>query len=183
MSRRVIPGAAHRQQRGSRMSSSAQPTARPHAMTHLKVRSIPFQFGDDFQWNLANPFFGFAMNSLSFGAPAFERYMVAAVMAPLRASARQLIVGWAEIPAKLSRLLASGNTPRTPQDPGQFSTVPRMELLRMVCRLIRSQHPRHSPETEQTISECERGRDVVDWYGGVRTVRVRDAHPAALRAM
>ena len=39
---------------------------------------LPFQFGDDtpFQWNPANPFFGFAMNSLSFVAPPFERYMV-----------------------------------------------------------------------------------------------------------
>jgi len=49
-------------------------------MTRLKVRSIPFQFGDTpFQWNPANPFFGFAMNGLSFVAPPFERYMVTAV--------------------------------------------------------------------------------------------------------
>lgn len=51
----------------------------PQAMTRLKVRNIPFRFGDDtpFQWNAANPFFGFAMNALSFFAPPFERYIVA----------------------------------------------------------------------------------------------------------
>ena len=42
---------------------------------------MPFQFGDDtpFQWNPANPLFGFAGNILSFIAPPFERYMVTAV--------------------------------------------------------------------------------------------------------
>src|SRR5262249_26446968 len=50
-------------------------------MTHPRVRNIPFQFADDipFQWNPANPLFGFAMNSLSFFAPPFERYIVAGV--------------------------------------------------------------------------------------------------------
>jgi predicted metal-dependent hydrolase len=47
--------------------------------TRLQVRKVPFAFGDDtpFQWNPANPLFGFAMNSLSFVAPPFERYIVA----------------------------------------------------------------------------------------------------------
>jgi hypothetical protein len=47
-----------------------------------------------------------------------------------------------------------------------------MELLRMLYRLVRAQHPRHSPETEQTppfadewLAEYDRGRDVVHWYG------------------
>jgi hypothetical protein len=51
-----------------------------------------------------------------------------------------------------------------------------MELLRMVYRLARSQHPRHSPETEQTppfadewLTEYDRGRDVVHWYGDTRS--------------
>ena len=46
-----------------------------------RVRHLPFQFGDDtpFQWNPANPLFGFACNVLSFVAPPFERYMVTAV--------------------------------------------------------------------------------------------------------
>lgn len=48
-------------------------------MTRLQVRKVPFAFGDDtpFQWNPANPLFGIAMNSLSFVAPPFERYIVA----------------------------------------------------------------------------------------------------------
>ena len=303
-------------------------------MTRLQVRSIPFRFGDDtpFQWNPANPFFGFAMNCLSFIAPPFERYMVTAVhqampriddpavaaeadaflrqealharahrdhvaaltdqypglaevsaeierrfdhlletrslafhlayaadveatftpmfnvwlrhrdslfdngdprvaslflwhlveevehrnsayviynavvpdrwyrlwMMPTifshmlgcsgvafrgfdahvpfevrRAPARELALGWAEIRAKLSGLWRFSSQQRTPEYPDQFATIPRMELLRMVYRLVRSQHPRHSPETEQTppfadewIAEYDRGRDVVDWYGG-----------------
>lgn len=42
----------------------------------------------------------------------------------------------------------------------------------MVYRLVRSQHPRHSPETEETppfadewLTAYDRGRDVVHWYG------------------
>ncbi len=47
-------------------------------MSPPKVRNVSFAFDDatPFQWNPANPFFGFAMNSLSFIAPPFERYMV-----------------------------------------------------------------------------------------------------------
>ena len=77
--------------------------------------------------------------------------------------------------AKLSGRWRFGRKPSKPQYPDQFATVPRMELLRMVYRLVRSQHPRHSPETEQTppfadewIAEYDRGRDVVDWYGGAK---------------
>jgi predicted metal-dependent hydrolase len=63
----------------------ANPTVQPpeprQPLTRLKIRTLPFHFGDGtpFQWNPANPFFGFAMNSLSFIAPPFERYIVAAV--------------------------------------------------------------------------------------------------------
>jgi hypothetical protein len=59
-----------------------------------------------------------------------------------------------------------------PQYPTQFAAIPRKELLRMVYRLARSQHPRHSPDTEQTppfadewMAEYDHGRDVVHWYG------------------
>lgn len=50
-------------------------------MTHPKIRHIPFRFDEHtpFQWNPANPLFGFAMNTLSFIAPPFERYIVSAV--------------------------------------------------------------------------------------------------------
>src|SRR5262249_27465921 len=50
-------------------------------MTHPKVRNnVAFRFDDDtpFQWNRANPMFGFVGNILSFIAPPFENYMVAA---------------------------------------------------------------------------------------------------------
>ena len=61
------------------MSASIQHPGPQQALTRLKVRNLPFQFDDDtpFQWNPANPLFGFAMNSLSFIAPPFERYIVA----------------------------------------------------------------------------------------------------------
>ena len=92
------------------------------------------------------------------------------------APARELAVGWAEIRAKLTGLLRFGHEPKAEaRYPDQFATVPRMERLRMVYRLVRSQHPRHSPETEEIppladewIAEYDRGRDVVDWYGGAK---------------
>jgi len=63
------------------MSTSVQHPEPQQALTRLKVRNLPFQFDNDtpFQWNPANPLFAFAMNSLSFIAPPFERYIVAAV--------------------------------------------------------------------------------------------------------
>jgi predicted metal-dependent hydrolase len=303
--------------------------------TRLKVRSLPFHFGDDtpFQWNPANPLFGFAGNILSFVAPPFERYIVAGLrqampriddpavaaeadaflrqeaqharahrlhvaaltkqypglaevsaeierrfdhlletkpleyhlayaadieatftpmfnvwlrhrdtlfdngdprVAPLflwhlveeiehrssayviynavvrdrwyrlrvlpsvfthmlgcstfacrgfdehvpfearLASATELGFGWTEIRAKLARLWPLGRK-RTDEQPyaHQFAAVSRMENARMVYRLIRSQHPLHSPATEQTppfadewLTEYDRGRDVVRWYDG-----------------
>lgn len=59
--------------------SNDEPRAEGGPLTRLKIRNLPFRFGDDtpFQWNPANPLFGFAMNSLSFVAPPFERYIVA----------------------------------------------------------------------------------------------------------
>jgi predicted metal-dependent hydrolase len=300
----------------------------------LKIRNVSFQFDDDtpFQWNRANPLFGFALNSLSFVAPAFERYIVAAVrqamprigdptvaaeadaflrqealharehrhhvaaltkqhpglaevsaelerrfdrlieteslefhlayaadieatftpmfnvwlrhrhdlfdngdprVAPLflwhlveeiehrssayliynavvpdrwyrvrvmprvfshmlgcatfifrgfdehvpfearQAPASELALGWAELRTKLGRLWPLPSKPKDePRYPAQFPTVSRMELLRMIYRLARSQHPRHSPATEQTppfadewLAQYDRGRDVVHWYG------------------
>jgi predicted metal-dependent hydrolase len=307
-------------------------------LTRLKVRNVAFQFDDDtpFQWNPANPLFGFACNSLSFIAPPFERYMVAGVrqamprivdpavaaeadaflrqealharehrhhvaaltrqypglaevsaeierrfdrlleteslgfhlayaadieatftplfnvwlrhrdtlfdngdprVAPLFlwhlveeiehrssayliynavvadpwyrlrvlprvfshilgchtvacrgfdehvplearvAPASEIALGWAEMRARLTRRWQLGRAPRDePQYPTQFATIPRMELLRMVYRLARSQHPRHSPETEQTppfadewVAEYNQGRDVVHWYGATQS--------------
>jgi predicted metal-dependent hydrolase len=304
-------------------------------LTRLKVRHVPFQFGDDtpFQWNPANPMFGFAMNNLSFIAPPFERYMVAAVhqampriddpalaaeadaflrqealharahrdhiavlikqypglaevsaelerrfdrlletrslefhlayaadieatftpmfnvwlrhrdalfdngdprVAPLflwhlveevehrssayliynavvpdrwyrlrmlpsvfthmlgcsavifrgfdehvpfearRAPARELALGWAEIWTRIARLWPPTRK-KTPQYPDQFASIPRTELLRMVYRLIRSQHPWHSPEAEhippfagEWLSAYDHGRNVVHWYDDAR---------------
>jgi predicted metal-dependent hydrolase len=309
----------------------------PESLTRLKIRNLPFCFGEDtpFQWNPVNPMFGFAMNSLSFVAPPFERYIVTALrqampritdpvvaaeadaflrqeaqharvhrlhvaaltrqypglaavtaeidrrfdellatrslefhlayvadieatftpmfnvwlrhrdvlfdngdprVAPLflwhlveeiehRASAfviynavvpdrsyrlrmlpavfkhmlgchtaivrgfdahvplearqlpaSELGLGWAETRTNLARLLPFTRAAREkPQYPDQFAGVPRAEIRRMIWRLIRSQHPRHSPEIEQTppfadewLAEYDRGRDVVEWYGGVR---------------
>src|SRR5262245_41213319 len=62
------------------MSTGTQHAGEQQAPTRLKVRNVSFQFDDDtpFQWNPANPLFGFAGNSLSFIAPPFERYMVTA---------------------------------------------------------------------------------------------------------
>jgi predicted metal-dependent hydrolase len=317
------------------MSTSLRHPERQQAMTHPKLRNIQFRFGEDtpFQWNPANPMFGFAMNSLSFVAPPFERYIVAAVrqampriddpevaveadaflrqealharehrhhvaaltkqhpglaevseelerrfdrlletkplefhlayvadieatftpmfnvwlrhrgtlfdngdprVAPLflwhlveeiehrssayviynavvpdrwyrlrmlpgvfshmlgchtvicrgfdehvpfearLAPASDVALGWAEMRANLLGLLP---LTRKPKDkalyPDQFAAVPRKELRRMVYRLARSQHPRHSPATEQIppfadewLTEYDRGRDVVRWYGG-----------------
>jgi predicted metal-dependent hydrolase len=55
-------------------------------VTALKIRKLPWSFGPDtpFQWNPANPTFGLSMNTLSFFAPAFERYIVLAVREALR---------------------------------------------------------------------------------------------------
>jgi len=302
-------------------------------MTHPTVRSLPFRFDEHtpFQWNPANPLFGFAMNSLSFVAPPFERYMVTAVhqamphiddaevaaeaeaflrqealharahrdhiaaltrqfpglaevsaelerrfdhllqtrsleyhlayaadieatftpmcnvwlrhrdslfdngdprVAPLflwhlveeiehrssayliynavvpdrwyrlrmlphvfshmhgcagvifrgfdqhvpfearLAAASELAPRWGETLARLTGLFR--RKPReTPAYPGQFAAIPRRELWAMVYRLIRSQHPRHSPADEEIppfagewLSEHDRGRDVVHWYAG-----------------
>jgi predicted metal-dependent hydrolase len=49
-------------------------------MTALQVRKLRWAFDEatPFQWNRANPAFGVAMNSQSFIAPEFERYIVAA---------------------------------------------------------------------------------------------------------
>jgi hypothetical protein len=103
-----------------------------------------------------------------------------------RAPARELALGWAEMRTKLSRTWPFSGQLGQPEYPDQFATVPRMELLRMVFRLVRSQHPLHSPETEQTppfadewIAEYDRGRDVVDWYGGAaRSASRLDERPA-----
>lgn len=48
--------------------------------TDLKVRRLAFAFDEStpLQWNPENPMFGFVMLTLSFVAPPFERYMVAA---------------------------------------------------------------------------------------------------------
>lgn len=50
-------------------------------MSELTVRKIPFSFeGVDFIWNPANPAFSVAMNLVSFYIPAFERYLVKAML-------------------------------------------------------------------------------------------------------
>jgi predicted metal-dependent hydrolase len=316
------------------MSTGTQHAGEQQALTRLKVRHVSFQFDDDtpFQWNRANPLFGFAGNSLSFIAPPFERYMVTAArqampriadpavaaeadaflrqealharehrhhvaaltrkypglaevraeiecrfdrlletesiefhlayaadieatftplfnvwlrhrdslfdngdprVAPLflwhlveeiehrssayliynavvaypwyrlrvlprvfahilgchtiacrgfdehvpfearLAPASEIALGWTEIRSRLARLWSLARAPKDePPYPTQFASIPRMELLRMVYRLARSQHPRHSPETEQTppfadewLTEYDQGRDVVHWYG------------------
>jgi predicted metal-dependent hydrolase len=310
------------------MSTTIQQSEAPHALTRLKIRNIPFHFGDDtpFQWNPANPLFGLAMNTLSFIAPPFERYIVTALrhampriddpavaaeadaflrqeaqharvhrlhvaalsrqypglaeisaeierrfdelleyhlayvanieatftplfniwlrhrdtlydngdprVAPLflwhlveeiehrssayiiynavvpdrwyrlralpkvfthmlgcsavafrgfdehvpfearLAPAGEMAVGWTEMLVSLTRVWPFTRKAKDkPPYPSQFEGVPRMELLRMLYRLARSQHPRHSPATEQTppfadewLAEYDRGRDVVHWY-------------------
>lgn len=307
------------------------------SLTRLEVRKVPFAFGDDtpFQWNPANPMFGFAMNSLSFVAPPFERYIVAGLrmamprirdpavlaeadaflrqeaqharvhrlhvaaltrrhpglaevsaeverrfdrlletrplefhlayaadieatftpmfdvwlrhrdtlfdngdpcVAPLflwhlveeiehrssaytiydavvpdrwyrlrmvgtvfrhmlechtaivrgfdrhvplaarGAPASELALGWPELRARLwsglTARLQWRRRPGGPAYPDPFAAVPRKELRRMVYRLIRSQDPRHSPESEETppfagewLAAYAGGRDVVRWYG------------------
>jgi hypothetical protein len=92
-----------------------------------------------------------------------------------RAPASDLVMGWADIREKLARLVM--RRPRDAADyPSQFDGVPRRELLRMFYRLARSQHPRHSPATEETppfadewLAEYDRGRDVVNWYGATQS--------------
>jgi hypothetical protein len=93
------------------------------------------------------------------------------------ASASELALGWKELRAALVRLWPFGDKPKPERPvPDQFPDVPRMELLRMVYRLIRSQHPRHSPADEQIppfaaewLADYDRGRDVVNWYAGTYT--------------
>ncbi len=55
-------------------------------MTALKVRKLRWEFDETtpFQWNRSNPRFGLQMNSLSFFAPAFERYIVKATRMAMR---------------------------------------------------------------------------------------------------
>lgn len=88
-----------------------------------------------------------------------------------RAAATEIALGWPELRARMTRLWP----PRRRRDeapcPTQFGTVPRLELARMLFRLARSQHPRHSPETEETppfadewLAAYDRGRNVVRWY-------------------
>ena len=50
-------------------------------MSDLTVRKIPFRFENDidFQWNPGNPACGNMANSMSFIAPAFERYFIKAL--------------------------------------------------------------------------------------------------------
>lgn len=87
------------------------------------------------------------------------------------ADASEIAMGWSELRAKLFRLrpVAREASPRP-----QFASVSRMELARMVYRLVRSQHPRHSPEHEEIppfagewLAAYDRGRDVVRWYDDV----------------
>jgi predicted metal-dependent hydrolase len=93
------------------------------------------------------------------------------------APASELVLGWGEIRTKLARLRLLTRGPRNEaQYPSQFAAVPRREMLRMLYRLARSQHPRHSPDTEETppfadewMAEYDRGRDVVRWYGDTRS--------------
>jgi predicted metal-dependent hydrolase len=62
-------------------SPRARPDQRPRpGSTELKVRRIDFAFdaSTPLQWNRENPMFGFVMLTLTFLAPPFERYMVAA---------------------------------------------------------------------------------------------------------
>lgn len=54
--------------------------------TALKVRRLAFSFDEStpLQWNRENPMFGFVMLTLTFVAPPFERYMVAATRMAMR---------------------------------------------------------------------------------------------------
>jgi predicted metal-dependent hydrolase len=89
----------------------------------------------------------------------------------------ELALGWAELRTKLGRLWPLTSRPKDdPPYPAQFSTVSWRELLRMIYRLARSQHPRHSPAIEETppfadewLAEYERGRDVIHWYAGTQS--------------
>jgi predicted metal-dependent hydrolase len=90
------------------------------------------------------------------------------------AAASELATGWKELRAALVRFWPFGDKAKPAHPvPGQFATIPRMELLRMVYRLMRSQHPRHSPAAEEIppfagewLADYDRGRDVVNWYAG-----------------
>lgn len=89
------------------------------------------------------------------------------------APASEMTLEWADVRARLAGLFSFGRRgEHKPPYPDQFAAVPRMELVRMLYRLLRSQHPRHSPESEEIppfagewLSEFDRGRDVIDWYG------------------
>jgi predicted metal-dependent hydrolase len=90
------------------------------------------------------------------------------------APASEIALGWAETRARLRRQWRFQREPGDePKVPDQFAAISRRERLRMIYRLLRSQDPRHSPETEETppfadewLTEYDRGRDVVRWYGG-----------------
>ena len=101
----------------------------------------------------------------------FDRHVpFAARLAP----ASDLGLGWAELRTNLARLVPFTRAARDDTTyPDQFAAIPRADIRRMLWRLIRSQHPRHSPETEETppfaddwLAAYERGRDVVRWYDG-----------------
>ena len=94
-----------------------------------------------------------------------------------RASASEIALGWTELRTKLARLLPLTEASKDePQYPMQFAGMTTTELLSMLYRLVRSQDPRHSPETEETppfadewLAEYDRGRDVVHWYRGTQS--------------
>ncbi len=58
----------------------------PVGHTDLNVRKLPWDFGDDtpFLWNPSNPRFSMVMNTVSFLAPAFERFIVTSTRAAMR---------------------------------------------------------------------------------------------------
>jgi len=163
------------------MSASARHPGERQPPTPPKVRNVSFQFDSDtpFQWNPANPWyrlralprvFAHVLGCHTVACRGFDEHVP--IEARL-ATAGDIALGWTEIRARIARLL---RLPAVPEDqvahPTQFAEVSRKEILRMIYRLVRSQHPRHPPHTEETppfadqwLAEYDGGRDVVHWYG------------------
>lgn len=129
-------------------------------MTALKVRKLPWSFAADtpFQWNPTNPVFGLSMNTLSFIAPAFERYIVIAVREALGVIADPAVRSEAEAFLRQEGLHAHAHrlhvAALTGQHPG-LAEVSR-ELDRRFDALLASQslpyHLAHVADIEATFT-------------------------------
>jgi len=112
-------------------------------MTDLKIRKLPWAFDETtpFQWNPANPAFGLGMNTLTFIAPPFERYIVLTTREALREIADPAVKAEAKAFIQQEGLHAVAHRRHVnaliAQHPGLAEVIP--ELDRSYDELLRTQ--------------------------------------------